>query len=103
MSRLNPRWFTLLAAAALVSGCSKNEKTPATPANTASGEAAAPSVAGKVDPELTALLKKFVAQKGRMPTSIPELNAVTDSIPRPPEGYAYEIDAAAQEVKLVKR
>ena len=54
-------------------------------------------------PELTAVLKKFVAQKGRMPNSILELNAVTDSIPRPPEGYAYEIDAAAQEVKLVKR
>jgi hypothetical protein len=59
---------------------------------------------GRVDPQMTALLKRFVAQKGRMPQSILELaGATSDSFPLAPAGYLYAIDPATSEVKLVKQ
>lgn len=61
-------------------------------------------LAGRVDPQMTALLKRFVAQKGRMPQSILELaGATSDSFPLAPAGYLYAIDTATAEVKLVKQ
>lgn len=59
---------------------------------------------GRVDPQMTALLKRFVAQKGRLPQSILELaGATSDSFPLAPAGYLYAIDPATSEVKLVKQ
>jgi hypothetical protein len=53
---------------------------------------------------MTALLKRFVAQKGRLPQSILELaGATSDSFPLAPAGYLYAIDQATYEVKLVKQ
>ena len=59
---------------------------------------------GKVDPGMTALLQKFVREKGRMPQSILELaGATSDGFPLAPAGYLYAIDPATSEVKLVKQ
>ena len=59
---------------------------------------------GNVDPYLTSLLQEFVREKGHLPGSILELiGSKADSAPRPPAGYAYAIDAATTQVKLVKR
>ncbi len=99
---MKKHWFTLSATAILFAACGKKpEAAPPTPATSQAAEAA--SLQGQVDPNLTALLRKFEKEKGRMPNSILELSAVTDSIPRAPEGYTYQIDTATKEVKLVKR
>jgi len=59
---------------------------------------------GRVDPQMTAMLKRFMAQKGRLPQSILELaGATSDSFPLAPAGYLYAIDPATSEVKLVKQ
>jgi hypothetical protein len=59
---------------------------------------------GRVDAYMTSLLKRFVAQKGRMPQSVLELaGATSDSFPLAPAGFIYAIDAATTEVKLVKQ
>lgn len=59
---------------------------------------------GRVDAHMTALLKRFVAQKGRMPESILELaGATSDGFPLAPAGFLYAIDQATSEVKLVKQ
>jgi hypothetical protein len=53
---------------------------------------------------MTALLQKFVREKGRMPQSILELaGATSDGFPLAPAGYLYAIDPATSEVKLVKQ
>lgn len=53
---------------------------------------------------MTAQLKKFVAEKGRLPNSFLEFaGAKLDAIPRAPQGFAYEIDPVTVEVKLVKQ
>ncbi len=59
---------------------------------------------GQVDVRMTALLKKFVLEKRRMPESILELGGATsDGFPLAPAGYLYAIDPATSEVKLVKQ
>lgn len=59
---------------------------------------------GRVDPQMTAMLKRFMAQKGRLPESILELGGATsDGFPLAPTGYLYAIDPATSEVKLVKQ
>jgi hypothetical protein len=94
-------WLPLVIVLAF-SGCGKKTETTTSGA-TQTGNAATP-LEGKVDQQLTAALKQFVAEKGRLPASILELTgAKTDSLPRPPEGFTYAIDAATTEVKLVKR
>lgn len=66
--------------------------------------AGAPPLEGRVDPLMTAQLKKFVAQKGRLPGSILELaGATSDGFPLAPAGYLYAIDPATSQVKLVKQ
>ena len=53
---------------------------------------------------MTAALKAFVQEKGRLPQNLLELkNAKLDSMPRPPAGFIYAIDPATVEVKLVKQ
>ncbi len=60
------------------------------------------AVVGDVDPFLTAELQKFIQQKNRMPASFSEFTrARLDSVPRPPAGKRWVIDAASLEVKAV--
>jgi hypothetical protein len=59
---------------------------------------------GQVDVRMTALLKKYILEKRRMPESILELaGATSDGFPLAPAGYLYAIDPATSEVKLVKQ
>ncbi len=59
---------------------------------------------GRVDAYMTSLLKRFMAQKGRLPESILELAGLTsDGFPLAPAGFLYAIDPATAEVKLVKQ
>ncbi len=60
------------------------------------------AIVGDVDPFLTAELQKFIQQKNRMPASFSEFaRARLDSVPRPPAGKRWVIDAASFEVKAV--
>jgi hypothetical protein len=120
----------LLAALALV-GCHKKEaevvnqsQNPSdlgTPVKAASdGKAAQPlpppppkvsanadnyvreNVTGQVDPNLTGQLRSFIQKYGRLPQSFTEFaNRGLDSMPRPPEGCKWVIDAPNQQVKSV--
>jgi hypothetical protein len=59
-------------------------------------------VAGPPDPFLTQQLQIYVRQFGRMPRSFAEFaGARLDSVPRPPPGMKWVIDAARMEVKAV--
>lgn len=101
-------------------GCSK--QGPPTDGATASGKAApgqpappppnyvaataqnapAQNVAGVVNPFLTEQLRVFIREKGRTPETFTELaRARLDSVPRPPEGAKWVIDATSKEVKAV--
>ena len=60
------------------------------------------NVTGQVDPFLTAQLRAFVQKYGRLPQSFTEFaNRGLDSMPRPPEGSKWVIDAPNQQVKAV--
>jgi hypothetical protein len=60
------------------------------------------NVAGEVDQFLTSQLRIFVQEKGRVPASFAEFaKARLDSIPRPPAGTKWVIDAPTQQVKAV--
>ncbi len=60
------------------------------------------AVAGEVDAFLTGELRTFVQQKNRMPASFSEFaRARLDSVPRPPAGKKWVIDAETIEVKIV--
>ena len=60
------------------------------------------AVVGEVDAFLTAQLQAFIQQKNRMPASFSELaRARLDSVPRPPAGKKWVIDADSIEVKAV--
>ena len=60
------------------------------------------TAAGEVDSFMTGQLHIFVNQKGRMPVSFTEFaNTRLDSIPRPPDGTKWVIDATAVQVKAV--
>jgi hypothetical protein len=53
---------------------------------------------------MTAQLKRFIEEKGRLPKDFAEFAAARmDSVPRPPAGLKYAIDGTTQEVKLVKK
>jgi hypothetical protein len=59
-------------------------------------------VVGEVDAQLTSELRNFIQQKKRMPQSFAEFATMRlDSVPRPPEGKKWVIDAETQEVKAV--
>ena len=60
------------------------------------------NVTGTVDPNLTAQLRNFVQTYGRLPQTCTEFaNRGLDSMPRPPEGSKWVIDAPNQQVKAV--
>ena len=112
---------TLLAVAVLaLSACSKKSASPPTTGEQKPGEVpvATPlppppkyiattarnapdqNVAGEVNAFLTQQLRIFIREKGRLPESFTELaRARLDSVPRPPEGRKWVIDAASREVK----
>lgn len=104
------KWFCLIpiASLALVS-CSKKANGPASSASqltnaTAQAAQAQQALDGVPDPNLTAALRAFVREKGRMPQSMVELKATKlDSLPRAPAGFMYAIDPVTVEVKLVKQ
>lgn len=53
---------------------------------------------------MTAQLKIFLQEKGRMPADFAELaRTKLDSVPRTPPGSNWAIDPVTQEVKLVKQ
>jgi hypothetical protein len=61
------------------------------------------NVEGQVDGFLTEQLRTFIQQKQRFPESFVEFAAARlDSVPRPPEGKRWVIDAATVQVKSVK-
>ncbi|HXU78482.1 MAG TPA: hypothetical protein VN794_18045 [Methylomirabilota bacterium] len=62
------------------------------------------NIDGQVDPFLSEQLRTFIDQKKRFPESFAEF-AMTrlDSIPRPPEGKRWVIDAASLQVKAVPK
>jgi len=65
-------------------------------------DAPAQNVSGAVHPFLTEQLRLFIRDHGRLPASFTELaRARLDSVPRPPEGRKWVIDAATREVKAV--
>ena len=60
------------------------------------------TIAGRVDPFLTQQLQIFVQQYRRMPDSFAELAMKRlDSIPGPPPGARWAIDASTMQVKAV--
>lgn len=59
-------------------------------------------IEGEPDAMMTGLLRSFVQKNGRMPQSFYEFSLKgMDSIPRPPEGKHWVIDAADMQVKAV--
>ena len=83
----------------------KAEKLPPAPANVAAhaDNYVRQNVDGQVDASLTAQLRAFVQKQGRLPQSFTEFaNRGLDSIPRPPEGTRWVIDAVNQQVKAAK-
>ena len=61
-------------------------------------------VTGDMDPFLTQQLHIFIQMNGRFPESFAEFATMRlDSVPRPPEGKRWVIDAAALQVKAVKK
>ncbi|MBI3415437.1 MAG: hypothetical protein HY043_08965 [Verrucomicrobia bacterium] len=59
---------------------------------------------GLVHESMTAQLKKFIEETGRMPKDFSEFaHAKMDSVPRAPAGLKFAIDETTQEVKLVRK
>lgn len=59
---------------------------------------------GLVHESMTAQLKKFIEETGRMPKDFSEFaRAKMDSVPRAPEGLKFAIDETTQDVKLVRK
>ena len=65
-------------------------------------ETAAQALDGPVHPFMTAQLRRFIAENGRLPKDFSEFSrAKMDSVPRLPPGLKFAIDAVTQEVKMV--
>jgi hypothetical protein len=61
------------------------------------------TASGEADPFMSGQLRIFVQQKGRMPLSFTEFASTRlDSIPRPPDGTKWAIDAATVQVEAVQ-
>jgi hypothetical protein len=61
-------------------------------------------VNGVAVPALTAQLRIFIQEKGRLPETFAELaGARLDSVPRLERGLAFAIDPTTQEVKIVRQ
>jgi len=62
------------------------------------------AVVGEADPFLTTQLRQFVTKRGRLPQSFNEFaRQALDSVPNPPPGKKWAIDAGTQEVKAVAK
>ncbi len=62
------------------------------------------AVVGTIHQFMTDQLRIFVQQKGRLPKDFSEFtNTRMDSVPRPPPGMKYAIDASSMTVKLVRQ
>ena len=73
-------------------------RNPATP------ESETAVLEGAIHPFMTSQLRRFIQEKGRLPESFGEFAAGRmDSVPRPPPGMEYVIDANAQAVKVVRK
>lgn len=78
----------------------KKKAAPAGPVQTVFQQ----EIVGEIHANMTMQLRLFIQQKGRMPTSFSEFtSARMDSVPFPPAGKMYVIDAATQTVKIVKK
>src|SRR5438105_4750011 len=82
-------------------------ETAATPAGArppSTPESEAAAFEGAIHPFMTSQLRLFIQEKGRLPESFSEFsNAKMDSVPRPPPGMEYIIDANAQVVKVIRK
>ena len=59
---------------------------------------------GMVHDFMTAQLRKFIAENGRLPNTFSEFaQSKMDTVPRAPAGLKFAIDETTQEVKLVKK
>ena len=80
---------------------------PATPVPQAAAPQASrvdEALVGAVHTFMTAQLKKFIAEQGRMPKDFSEFaGARMDSVPRAPAGMKFVIDETTQEVKVVRK
>ena len=76
----------------------------ATARNPSAPEGEVAALEGAVHPFMTSQLRRFIQEKGRLPESFSEFTtARMDSVPRPPPGMEYVIDANAQAAKVVRK
>lgn len=113
------KFLATIAVVILLSLVARSKNAPATVTETASpataGAASAPkfvsavaqnqpaeNVVGEVDSFLTGQLQIFIRDQQRMPQDFAEFARVRlDSVPRPPQGRKWVIDAATRQVKSV--
>ena len=77
---------------------------PVPQAAAAQASGADEALVGAVHTFMTAQLKKFIAEQGRMPKDFSEFaGARMDSVPRAPAGMKFVIDETTQEVKVVRK
>lgn len=102
---MNINRFFYVIGLILLCGCGRhNSAAPSAARHIDAAAANATPLSGTVDAPMTAMLKKFVSEKGRLPNTFMEFaGAEMDATPRTPKGFAYEIDPATTEVKLVKQ
>jgi type IV secretory pathway VirB10-like protein len=85
----------------------RRRATPATPvpkAAPAQASSVDEALVGAVHTFMTAQLKKFIEEKGRIPKDFSEFaSSRMDSVPRPPAGMKFVIDETTQEVKVVRK
>jgi type IV secretory pathway VirB10-like protein len=78
--------------------------TPVPQAAPAQASSVDEALVGAVHTFMTAQLKKFIAEQGRMPKDFSEFaGARMDSVPRAPAGMKFVIDETTQEVKVVRK
>ena len=78
--------------------------TPVPPAAPPQASRVDEALVGAVHTFMTAQLKKFIQEQGRMPKDFSEFaSARMDSVPRPPAGMKFVIDETTQEVKVVRK
>ena len=85
----------------------RRRAAPATPVPQAAPAQASgvdEALVGAVHTFMTAQLKKFIEEKGRIPKDFSEFaSSRMDSVPRPPAGMKFVIDETTQEVKVVRK
>ena len=85
----------------------RRRAAPATPVPQAASLQASSvdeALVGAVHTFMTAQLRKFIEEKGRIPKDFSEFaSSRMDSVPRPPAGMKFVIDETTQEVKVVRR